>query len=145
MIKEFLINDFQKCCESFVQTFNSPPWNDKFTIETARIYLQELLDNKRFVGFTSWEDGALAGFVFCHMRYNWRGDDITIDMMCISPDYQRKGYGSGLLDAVEKFAKENACVVILLSTSIDAPAFNFYEKLNFTRWESEVTMRKSIK
>ena len=145
MIKEFSINDFQKVCEVFMQTFNLPPWNDKWTLETARMYLQELLDNRRFAGFTAWENDSLVGFAFCHMRYNWRGDDMTIDIMCVSPDYQCKGYGKALINAVEEFAKENACIVITLGTSINAPAFNFYEKLGYKRPDDWVSMHKDIK
>ena len=144
MIKKFITDDFQKCCEVFVQTYNQPPWNDRFTFETARIFLQELLDNKRFTGFTLWENNLLIGFAFCHIRYNWRGDSLTIDILCIAPEYQRKGYGKILMGAVEELAKETSCNVVTLSTSISAPAFNFYEKLGYKHWESEVSMYKDI-
>jgi len=143
MVKEFSIFDFQKVCEVFMHTFNLPPWNDQFTIETARIYLQELLDNKRFIGFTSWENDSLTGFIFCHARYNWRGDTMTIDLMGVSPDYQRKGYGAALMNAVEKYATENSIIGIDLFTSKSAPAFKFYEKLGFR--DGGVNMSKGIK
>lgn len=77
------------------------------------------------------ENGLLIGAAFCHLRYNWRGDELCLDIMYISPDYQRKGYGSVLLNSVEKFAKENACIVITLSTNIDTPAFKLYDKFGF--------------
>jgi len=143
MIKEFSIFDFQKVCEVFMNTFNES-WNDKWTIETARVYLQELLDNKRFVGFTAWDNDSLIGFAFCHIRYNWRGDDITIDLMGISPGYQRKGYGEMLINTVEKFSKENSITNIGLSTGLNTPAFNFYEKLGFKNSKDAAFMRKSI-
>ena len=146
MIKEFAINDFQKCCEVFMQTFNSPPWNDQFTIETAGIYLQELVDNKRFVGYTLWVDELLIGAAFCHMRYNWRGDEFCLDIIYISPDYQGKGYGSVILDAVEKSAKENNCMNITLSTSANAPACKLYKKFGFDKVPDDWwVMHKSVK
>lgn len=143
MVKEFSIFYFQKVCELFMDTFNAS-WNDEWTIETARMYLQELLDNKRFVGFTAWKNDSLTGFAFCHMRYNWRGDDMTIDLMGISPNYQRKGYGELLIKAVEKFSKENSITSIGLSTGLNTSAFNFYEKLGFKNSEDAAFMRKVI-
>ena len=131
MIKEFSIDDFPKCCEVFMQTFNLPPWNDKWTFETATIYLKELVDHKRFVGYTLWENDVLIGAAFCHLRYNWRGDELCLDIMYISPDYQHKGYGSALLNSVVTYAKENACLVITLSTDTDTPAFKLYERFGF--------------
>jgi GNAT superfamily N-acetyltransferase len=148
MIKEFSIFDFQKACEVFMQAFNLPPWNDEWTLETARIYLQELLDNKRFIGFTSWENDVLTGFIFCHIRYNWRGNDMTVDLMGVSPGYQRKGYGAELINAAEKYAKENSIACIGLWTSKNAPAFQFYEKLGYKgpgTDDNGVNMGKSIK
>ena len=145
IVKEFSINDFPKICEVFMQTFNSPPWNDKNTIETSRVYLQELLDNKRFVGFTLWKNDLLIGFVLCHTRYNWRGDDITIDIMCILPNFQQKGYGKILFNAVENFSKNNSIICIGLHTGLNTPAFNFYEKLGFEQDKESIFMRKEIK
>ena len=131
-----------------MQAFNLPPWNDEWTLETARIYMQELLDNKRFIGFTAWENDVLTGFIFCHIRYNWRGDDMTIDLMGVSPDYQRKGYGAELINAVEKYVKENSITCIGLGTSKNAPAFKFYEKLGYKGPgvnDNGINMSKSIK
>jgi len=147
MIKEFAINDLQKCCEVFIQAFNRPPWNDEFTNETAYIYLKELVDNKRFAGYTLWDNELLIGAVFCHLRNNWRGDELIVDLMYISPDCQRKGYGEVLMNVVEKFAKENSCIIITLSTSVGAPAFSFYEKLGFKKVPENfwVSMHKPIK
>jgi len=143
MVKEFSIFDFQKVCEVFMNTFNKS-WNDEWTLETARIYLQELLDNKRFAGFTVWENDLLIGFAFCHMRYNWRGDDMTIDLLGISPDYQRKGYGTILINAVEKFSKENSLTGVGLSTGLNTPAFNFYEKHGYKNSTDAAFMGKGI-
>jgi len=144
MVKEFSIFEFRKVCEVFMNTFNES-WNDKWTIDTARIYLQELIDNRRFVGFTAWENDSLIGFAFCHMRYNWRGDDMTIDLLGISPDYQRKGYGTILINAIEKFSKENSLTGVGLSTGLNTPAFNFYEKLGYENSKDTAFMGKNIK
>jgi ribosomal protein S18 acetylase RimI-like enzyme len=145
MVKEFSKNDLQKCCEVFIQVFNNFPWNDKWTRETAYIYLKELIENKRFLGYTLWDNNSLIGAVFCHLRYNWRGDDINVDLLYISPDYQRKGFGRILMNEIEKFTKENLVSCIVLSTSENTPAFKFYEKMGFAQLGKTVTMFKTKK
>jgi len=146
LIKEFSKNDFQKCCDLFIYTFNRPPWHDEWTNETAHIYLKELVDSKRFVGYTLWDNDSLIGVAFCHTRFNWRGDELAVDLMFISPDHQRKGCGLTLMNAVETFAKDNSCITITLSTGVDAPAFSFYEKLGFEKVPEKfwVSMHKPV-
>ena len=144
MIKEFIQDDFQKCCELYIKVFNNPPWNDMWTNETAHIYLQELTDHKRFLGYTLWDGNLFIGAVFCHMKNHYRGDEIFIDEMYISPDYQRKGYGTELMKAVEKYAKDNSFISITLLTGKGRPAFDFYEKLGFKHLEYLAFMYKNV-
>jgi len=130
MIKEFSVNDLQKCCDLYIRVFNSEPWNDNWTDEMAHMYLHELTEHKRFLGYTLWDDDCLIGAVFAHMK-RFKYDEIYIDEFFISPDYQRKGNGIMLMSAVEKFAKENSIVSVTLLTGVDKPAFNFYRKLGY--------------
>lgn len=144
MIKEFSANDFQECCDLFIKVFNGAPWNDKWTNETAQTYLQELTDNKRFLGYTLWNDKLLVGVVFCHKKNHYRGDEIFIDEMYIFPDCQRKGYGMKLMKKVELFAKENSVISITLLTGKNTPAFEFYEKFGCKHLEHLSFMYKRI-
>jgi len=144
MVREFSTNDLQKCCALFIRVFNDSPWNDNWTNETAYTYLQELVNNKRFLGYTLWDNGLLIGAVFCHMKNHYRGDEIFIDEMYISSDYQRKGHGMELMNAVEKYAKENYFISITLLTGIDKPAFNFYKKFGCKQLENLAFMYKRI-
>lgn len=131
MIRSFSQTNLQKCCELYINVFNAPPWNDEWTNETAHTYLKELTDHKRFLGFTLWTNEQLTGAVFAHMKNHYRGDEIYIDELFISPDHQRKGHGMLLMDEVEKYAKENSFISVTLLTGVKKPAFNFYEKRGY--------------
>jgi len=144
MIKEFSDDDFQKCCELLVCVFNGPPWNDKWTNDTACIYLRELTDNRRFLGYTLWDDTVLLGAVFAHAKSHYRGDEIFIDELFVSPDHRHKGCGTALMDEVEKYAKENSFISITLLTSIEKPAFQFYEKFGCKHLDHLAFMYKRI-
>jgi len=133
-----------KCCELFIQVFNAPPWNDKWTNETTEKYLREIIDNKRFMGYTLWENDVLTGVVFCHIKSHYKGDEIFVDELFVSPDYQRKGYGMELMGAVEKYAKENSFVNITLLTSMGSPSFKFYEKFGCRHLDYLAFMYKHI-
>jgi len=144
MIKEFSCADFQKCCELYLQVFNGPPWNDKWTNDTVSTYLRELLDHKRFLGYTLWDSDLLIGVVFCHLKKFYRGDEIFIDEMYISTDHQHKGHGTALMNEVEEFARKNSCISITLLTGIGKPAYNFYEKFGCKHLSHLAFMYKRI-
>ena len=145
MIKMFSMSDLQKCSDLYVRVFNGEPWNEKWTNDTAHARLLEFVENKRFLGYTLWESDELIGAIFCHVKTFYSGNEIFIEEMWISPDYQRKGCGKLLMDGVEKYAKENGITSIALLTGKDKPAFNFYKKLDYNHLEFLAFMYKHIK
>ena len=144
MLKEFSVGDLEKCEDLFVQVFNGAPWHDKWTGETAHNYLQELVDNRRFLGFTLWDGDMLIGAVFCHAKSHYRGNDVVVDELFVSPEHQREGCGTLLMDAVEKFAKENSFISIAALTGKGKPSFSFFEKYGCKHLDYLAFMYKRI-
>lgn len=144
MLKNFSAEDLQRCCELYVKVFNAPPWNDSWTIETARRCLGDLAERRRFFGCTYWQDGILVGAVFAHTKTFHKGDEIYIDELFIAPDFQRKGFGLELMYEVEKFARENAINCITLLTAVGKPAFDFYEKQGYRHLEHMTLMYRQM-
>ena len=145
MVRKFLSEDFQQCCELLIQTYNAPPVNDNWTSERAQIRLKDTIDNKRFIGYTLWENDVLAGAVFARGRTNHAGNEIVVEDLFVSPAHQRKGYGAMLLDAIEKYSKENGCMNISLITAIDNPSFDFYKKCGYWHLDFAASMYKRTK
>jgi len=143
MVKEFSTSDLHKCCKLYIQVFNDKPWNDNWTDEMAHTYLQELTEHKRFLGYTLWDGNCLIGAVFAHIK-RFKYDEIYIDELFISSDCQRNGNGIILMNAIEKFAKENAIVSVTLLTGNDKPAFNFYKKLGYNHLDYLAFLHKRI-
>ena len=125
-----------------MEVFNAPPWNDEWTGETVRRCLGDLVEHKRFVGYTFWESDILVGAVFAHTKTFYRGDEIYIDELFIAPHCQRKGYGQELMHEIENYAEENNLICISLLTSIEKPAFEFYEKHGYQYLEYMALMYK---
>ena len=143
MVKDYTENDMQKCCKLYIQVFNGEPWNDNWTDKTANVYLQELTEHKRFLGYTLWDDDNLIGAVFARMK-RFKYDEIFVDELFIAPEYQRKGYGAMLMNTVEKYAKENGIVSVTLLTGVGKPAFDFYKKHDYKYLDYMAFMYKRI-
>ncbi|MCL2198214.1 MAG: GNAT family N-acetyltransferase [Defluviitaleaceae bacterium] len=144
MIKKFQPKDLQACCDLYIKTFNAPPWNDTWTQDAAFRCLSDLSERKRFLGYTLWEGGELVGAVFAYTKTFYKGDEIYIDELFISPDHQRKGYGLALMGEIEKYARENSLTCITLLTAVHHPAYDFYEKQGYEASKNMTFMYKVV-
>lgn len=89
-----------------------------FTQEPAFIPVNRVIQNE--------EGEILAGVN--SMIYCWRV--LAIDVLCVKEAYRKMGYGTRLLQELEKVAKEENCSLIHLDT-FDFQAKGFYEKNGF--------------
>ena len=143
-IKKYSSESFSACCNLYIGVFNAPPWNDTWSIEATQRCLKDLTDNKRFVGFTLWENDILVGAVFAHEKTFYKGEEIYIDELFISPSCQRAGYGKKLMSKIEEYARENGITAITLLTAISQPAFAFYEKQGYRHLDYMTFMHKRV-
>jgi len=140
VIRAYAPDAFEACRDLFIEVFNRKPWNDNWTIETAGARLREFTGHKRFVGFTLWEDDALAGAVFCHAQTQYKGNEIVIEELFVSPKCQRKGYGTALMEAVE----EHGFWCVTLLTGKAYPSFAFYKKRGYRHLEWLAFLHKRV-
>ena len=124
--------------------YNNELWQCHWTIKTAEEYLNDFFDMKKFIGFVLLENEQITGGIFAHEKVWWNNSEVFIEEMFIHPDFQRKGYGSLLLDEIEKYVKENKLAGVTLSTNKYAPAPLFYRKNGFTDCEHVIFMAKEI-
>ncbi|MCL2084063.1 MAG: GNAT family N-acetyltransferase [Oscillospiraceae bacterium] len=138
MVRKYISDDFEQCCDLFIQSFNAPPWDDQWTKERVQIYLQDYIESKRFIGYTLWDNDVLAGAVFAHIRTFYTGDEVHVDELFVSPAHQRKGYGTILMDAIENLGYTQTTLL----TGRGKPSFDFYEKRGYKSIDSLAFMRK---
>lgn len=81
---------------------------------------------KPFAFFIKDEMGAIkggcSGFIFYGCLYT--------DLLWIDKSLREKGYGTDLMERVEKLATENSCRFMVVNT-MDFEALNFYKKLGY--------------
>lgn len=73
------------------------------------------------------QGNVIAGVI--SQMYCW--NVLYIDILWVSDEYRKQGYGSILLNEIEKIAKEKACHLIHLDT-FDFQAKDFYLKHGYT-------------
>ena len=144
MIKNFQTSDLRECAEIMMSVYNNEHWQCSWTLETVTGYLRDYYDSKKFVGYTLWIDEEIKGAIFCHEKIWWNNNEVFVDEMFISPELQRRGYGTELINVVEKYAKEHDLAGLTLSTNRFTPAPDFYRKNDFSDAEHVLFMYKEI-
>jgi len=144
MIREFSTEMLPACQELFIEVFNGEPWHDSWTPESAGARLREFSDNKRFFGFTLWEGEALAEAVFCHAATYYRGDEIFVDELFVSPAHRRRGCATALMEAVEAHARAQGYISITLLTDREYPSFGFFKGFGCRESKYMVWMHKRV-
>ena len=66
-IEDMLLADLDEYTELFVSVFNSEPWNDLWTKETARIRIENMMKTNTFVGKSIYCDDDLKGIIWGQM------------------------------------------------------------------------------
>ncbi|HYE12493.1 MAG TPA: GNAT family N-acetyltransferase [Patescibacteria group bacterium] len=127
-----------------MSVYNNEHWLCHWTLESAKSYLQDYVESKKFIGYSLMIDGVIKGAIFCHEKIWWNSNEVFIDEMFVSPELQRQGYGRELLNVVEEYIKEHNLAGVTLSTNRFAPAPNFYRKNDFSDAEHVLFMYKEI-
>lgn len=144
MIKKFEESDLNACAEIMMSVYNNELWQCNWSYETAKNYLRDYVDSKKFIGYTLWIDNVIKGAIFCHEKIWWNNNEIFIDEMFISPELQRQGYGTEILNVIENYIKGHKLAGFTLTTNRYSPAPNFYRKNGFSDAEHVLFMYKEI-
>ncbi|WPU95687.1 GNAT family N-acetyltransferase [Mucilaginibacter sabulilitoris] len=132
------------CIKVFLKAYNGAPWNYLWTAEKASLYLTEYITSSNFIGFILYDDNVAVGAMLGHFKTWWTNDQLMIDEFFIASEKQRKGYGKRLMQFCSDKAKERGAELIVLMTNKYMPAYQFYNKINYTTTEQYVFMFKQL-
>ena len=102
-----------------------------WTEEKAEEYLSDYVQNLKFIGFVSENEGIIDGALFACEKVCWNANEVHVDEMFVAPERQKSGIGKALDDALKSYCKEKGLAGIVLYTAEAAPAKLFYEKNGF--------------
>ena len=61
--REIVIGDVADLAKIYAETFNSDPWYDKWTHETAEKRLSQMISNGGFFGILSYNEEGITGMI----------------------------------------------------------------------------------
>ena len=100
--------------------------NTKYNVDV----LKKFIDNKNDFGFIAKINNKIVGFAFGYILLKPDGRKVFyLDAIDVMPDYQGKGYGTGLISFARDYAKTIDCYKMYLITNrSNISACKCYEK-----------------
>lgn len=140
-IETFGRDHLDECARLLVSAFNAEPWNDAWTLETARQELAWTMGVPGFAGLVSL-DGQVLAFATGWREPDDRREVYYLKTFCVSPNAQGTGVGSRLLARLEEYLDECGVNTIYLVTHRGTPAEGFYRKNGYTVNPEDVVMTR---
>jgi len=130
--------------DMYIDAFNAPPWNDKWTRETATKRLRQMINCEGFMGLVCCKDNILSGMILGNVEHYFDCTQFHIKEFCVRLDLRGSGVGAQLLRAFE--SRLEACGVekLYLFTSRTDETELFYQKRGYSCWNDMVMMGKSL-
>ncbi|MWV41382.1 GNAT family N-acetyltransferase [Natrialba sp. INN-245] len=124
--------------------FNEPPWDDEWTLETARTRLSQLLETPGARGYAARLEDDLAGLVVGTEEWWDDGSKFYVRELCVDPAHQRRGVATALMDHLAEALRRAGVDSIYLLTLRDTPAHAFYEKRGFDLDDRTVLLSRRL-
>ena len=141
--QEITEQDIERLSKLFISSFNQPPWNEAWTMNTASARLQQLIKSPDFFGLMLVEEKQVQAMAIGHFESFYNGTDFFIREFCVANHLTRTGIGSRFLQAFEQQLSLKGATSIYLLTSSKHRIDYFYRKNDYTIDTDFVIMRKS--
>lgn len=142
--KEITIDEIEIITNIFVETFNAPPWNDKWTIDTASKRLRQMIAYQDFYGIVAYMDGQPSGFILGHEEQYYNGIHFNIKEFCVKNEMRSLGFGKKIFDEFEKRLKLRGISQIVLLTLKGETTEGFYQKRGLETYGDMIIMGKEL-
>ena len=91
----------EECAHLLVSAFNSEPWNESWTLETAKEELRWTLDVPGYEGFVSRGE-RISGFATGYREQDDGRRVFYLRLLCVEPKIQGQGVGRRLVRHLEE-------------------------------------------
>lgn len=142
--KEMTLKDIELVAELYVKTFNSEPWNDSWTIETATKRLTQMMDAQAAYGIMAYEDEMICGMILGSEEQYYNGPMFNIKEFCVRNDIRNSGFGTKIFKEFEKRLKEKGICSLTLNTVAGHKTEGFYHKMGMSTFSDMIVMGKEI-
>lgn len=134
------LSEVAEYAKLFVSVFNSEPWNDNWTEETAVLRLENMMRTNTFIGKALYSENELKGFIFGQKEYYFNGIHFQIQEFCVKQIEQGKGFGKLLLQSLKEELTRIDVVNIYLITSKGDRTEGYYQRRGFVTSDNMILM-----
>ncbi|GFI61163.1 hypothetical protein IMSAG049_00320 [Clostridiales bacterium] len=128
----------------FADTFNSPPWGEQWTSETAKKRLSMMLDGEAAYGLEAYDSGNLCGLIIGCFEQYYDGVVFNLREFCIKNPLRGSGLGSEMFTELETKLRERRVKEITLNTIRVKATVGFYLKCGMLEDDSMAVMIKKL-
>ena len=127
-IRKISKSDLEELAKLMVDVYNAPPWNDKWTVETALESLNDISDFPKFFGNVIVDENKIIGAIIGHIRRYASESTFYIDEFFIAEKYRGKGLAKKLYQTSIKELQQRGISGAFFTTLKNSRAYNFYLK-----------------
>lgn len=133
MVNIYKFNEkyIEKAALALVNTYLQDPWNEKWTINSARRRIEIFISNPNAFSYIIENNQNIVGYIFGHKDIMSDGDVALIDELFILPEFQTNGYAKRALELLCQIFKEENINKIELYTIVED--LRFYNKCGFEK------------
>ena len=127
-IRKISKSDLEELAKLMVDVYNAPPWNDKWTVETALESLNDISDFSKFFGNVIVDGNKIIGGIIGHIRRYASESTFYIDEFFIAEKYRGTGLAKELYQTSIKELQQRGVSGAFFTTLKNSRAYNFYLK-----------------
>ena len=127
-IRKISKSDLGELAKLMVDVYNAPPWNDKWTVETALESLNDISDFPKFFGNVIVDENKIIGAIIGHIRRYTTESTFYIDEFFIAEKYRGTGLAKELYQTSIKQLQQRGISGAFFTTLKNSRAYNFYLK-----------------
>lgn len=142
--EELGLNHLSEVSEFYVKSFNAPPWNDKWTKESATRRLTQMINSEGSYGIVCYLDEEPVAMILGNHEYYYDGMHFNIKEFCVDHSKKGKGIGRKLLEEFTIRLKDMGIDNIYLWTSRTDMTEGFYKKNGYEVIDELIMMKKEI-
>ncbi|MEG2354022.1 MAG: GNAT family N-acetyltransferase [Clostridium sp.] len=144
IFKELNLENLDEVLGLYVESFNAPPWNDKWTEEIVKKRLKQMLSCEGSYGLVCFEDTKAVGMILGNHEYSYDCMDFQIKEFCVDHNEKGKGIGKRLLEKFSNNLSYRGIENIYLYTSRTDKTEGFYVKNGYKVVDDMIMMDKNI-
>lgn len=138
--------DIKKCALTLMKAFKEEPWNEKWTYEQAYTRIDEIMSARVSRGYVIYDGDTVVSMLCGRIMTYLNFKELWVDEFSVNPDYQRKGFGSAMMQYVREQLKQEQEKIsyIVLNTEKGYPSEKFYEANGFKTDNSLIFMAADV-